>query len=498
MTELQLGLIVLGVFAVCGVLIYNKWQERRHRALAEQVLGSAHQDVLLDTARAEAAPPQAPQAEREAFFAEPGLTAARADAADDDFDAPSTSERPGPVSRLAERFSFGRSKSAESDHEPVAPVTEGQGKDRIEPVLGGSEAEPAGRLEPGWTAASHLEPSPEPQVPAATFEHEVPAPELPRMPAAEPVMTASAPSRTSPMERAEPAAETHHEAKGDVRREGGVGITLSPLIDYVASFEAVEPTSGARILELPREALGRVKKYVQCIGFNETSHEWEKIDVAHEGGQGEYRRFRFGLQLVDRQGPASETDLSVFCVAMQDLADATLSIVDLPQRGQAMKAAADLDAFCAGVDIQIGINVVSQAQPFPGTKLRALAEAAGMTMDIEGRFVRCDEDGNVLYVLVNQEAQPFAPETMRVLNTHALTFLLDVPRVAHGDRVFNQMVDLAKRFADVLRGTVVDDNRRPLSESALDPIRKQIGHYQTLLASSHLPAGSELTRRLFS
>ena len=59
-------------------------------------------------------------------------------------------------------------------------------------------------------------------------------------------------------------------------------------------------------------------------------------------------------------------------------------------------------------------------------------------------------------------------------------------------------IDLAKRFADVLRGTVVDDNRRPLSESALDPIRKQIGHYQTLLASSHLPAGSELTRRLFS
>jgi hypothetical protein len=40
---------------------------------------------------------------------------------------------------------------------------------------------------------------------------------------------------------------------------------------------------------------------------------------------------------------------------------------------------------------------------FPGTKLRALAEAAGMVIDAEGRFVRCDEDGNVLYVLLNQE-----------------------------------------------------------------------------------------------
>jgi len=175
-----------------------------------------------------------------------------------------------------------------------------------------------------------------------------------------------------------------------------------------------------------------------------------------------------------------------------------MAIVDLPARRQVLDGAAKLDGFCASVDIQIGINVISQAQAFPGTKLRALAEAAGMVIDAEGRFVRCDDEGNVLYVLLNQEPAGFSVDSMRTLATHGITFLLDVPRVAHGERVFNQMVELARRFADVLRGSLVDDNRRPLSEGALEPIRRQVGEYQAVMAAQSLPAGGPLTRRLFS
>ena len=47
MTELQMGLIGLGATAVIGVLAYNKWQEYRHRKLAEAVLKPQHDDVLL-------------------------------------------------------------------------------------------------------------------------------------------------------------------------------------------------------------------------------------------------------------------------------------------------------------------------------------------------------------------------------------------------------------------------------------------------------------------
>jgi len=66
MTDLQLGLLVIGGVAVAAVLIYNRWQERRARREAERAFGSRHADVLLDERREPKLEPrrspQAPQA----------------------------------------------------------------------------------------------------------------------------------------------------------------------------------------------------------------------------------------------------------------------------------------------------------------------------------------------------------------------------------------------------------------------------------------------------
>lgn len=50
MTDLQLGLLVLGAVAVAGVLVYNRFQERAVRRQAQRAFGSSHADVLLDPA----------------------------------------------------------------------------------------------------------------------------------------------------------------------------------------------------------------------------------------------------------------------------------------------------------------------------------------------------------------------------------------------------------------------------------------------------------------
>ena len=70
MTDLQLGLLVIGGVAVAAVLIYNRWQERAARRDAERAFGSGHTDVLLDERRepkleprrSPQAPPAAPGA----------------------------------------------------------------------------------------------------------------------------------------------------------------------------------------------------------------------------------------------------------------------------------------------------------------------------------------------------------------------------------------------------------------------------------------------------
>jgi hypothetical protein len=48
MTDLQLGLLVLGAAAVVGVVAYNRLQERAVRREAQRSFGSSHSDVLLD------------------------------------------------------------------------------------------------------------------------------------------------------------------------------------------------------------------------------------------------------------------------------------------------------------------------------------------------------------------------------------------------------------------------------------------------------------------
>ena len=48
MTDLQIGLLVIGAAAIAGVLIYNRVQERATRRQAQRMFGSDHVDVLLD------------------------------------------------------------------------------------------------------------------------------------------------------------------------------------------------------------------------------------------------------------------------------------------------------------------------------------------------------------------------------------------------------------------------------------------------------------------
>ena len=439
MTELQMGLLGLGATAVVGVFAYNKWQEYRHRKLAEKVLDVHHADVLLEEA---------------------------------------VRERPvaGPAASDADLFgTAAASPSAERETPPFdgEPVLH---HDRIEPVLR-FETEPA-------------EESVDPAADVIDAIDDIAPPKIPKEPEHDPESLPEPVPALAP-EATRVQADAHREV-GDVPEPTHL---LSPQVDFIAAFEVVEPAASYQILESQANVLARIRKPVHWLGFNETTREW---DVIVDDGQSAYRRIRVGLQLVDRQGPASDGELSVFAVAMQDLAEEMMAIASLPARPAALQMAAELDAFCASVDIQIGINVISQGQVFAGTKLRALAEAAGMVIDAERRFVRCDEDGNVLYVLLNQENLGFSTESMKTMTTHGLTFLLDVPRVAHGERVFNQMVELARRFADVLRGSLVDDNRRPLSEGALEPIRKQLAQFQSTMAAHGLPAGGSLARRLFS
>jgi hypothetical protein len=63
MSDLQIGLLMLGVLVVAGVLAFNWHQERQFRRRAEQTFAGGHDDILFErraTIAPAAAPPQDP------------------------------------------------------------------------------------------------------------------------------------------------------------------------------------------------------------------------------------------------------------------------------------------------------------------------------------------------------------------------------------------------------------------------------------------------------
>ncbi|MBL8458662.1 MAG: cell division protein ZipA C-terminal FtsZ-binding domain-containing protein [Zoogloea sp.] len=265
--------------------------------------------------------------------------------------------------------------------------------------------------------------------------------------------------------------------------------------DWVVRVESIEPVVAGRLWQAAAEQLQGVLKPVRWFGFSDTENRWEA--VGPNSGNG-YHWVCVAVQLVDRRGPAGEADLSRVADGLQRMCDIFMAIPSLPAKGEALAQAAELDRFCAGVDIQIGVNVVARDQAFAGTKLRGLAEAAGLELLDDGCFHARDEQGASQFVLGNLEPALFVAEEMRGLSTQGVTLTLDVPRVAEGVRVFERMMAVAQQLAEALNGAVVDDNRSPFGEKAVGLIRAQIEQFQGQMAEYGIAPGSALARRLFS
>lgn len=363
-SELQIGLIALGVAAVVGIVAYNKWQERKHRKHAETTFRSDHPDVLLET----------PQ--------------------------------------------------------------------RIEPSLGGAQTD------------------------SAEAEH-VAAPDA--------------------VEDA-PVSGRHSMP--------GIPSVLDPRVDCVICVEAIEALDAPRLWAAQYDQLRELSKTVRWFAFDDGDNLWHEL-TRHSHGT--HHWFCAALQMVDRRGAVDENELRSFTEGVQRVADQFLAVpADIPLRSAALANANDMDRLCASVDVQVGINLIAANGPFPGSRIRALAESCGMHLADDGSFHTTDADGRSLYMLSNHEAGLFDASSMKELKTQGVTFIVDVPLVSDGAAVFDSMMRVASAMAESLDGVIVDDNRAPFGEEAAAVIRAQIERIQAQMEEGGIPPGGALAARLFS
>lgn len=266
--------------------------------------------------------------------------------------------------------------------------------------------------------------------------------------------------------------------------------------DCTLRIEFTEAVAAPELWAAQAGWAGLLAKPLTWQGYDTASGQWRRLN-AHDAGR--YAHVAASLQLADRQGPVGGAELDAFLDGAQSVAQQFSGLLELPQRQDLVDHATALDGFCASVDVQLGVNVVESAGgDFAGTKLRGLAEAAGLALQGDGRFHAVDDRGEDLFTLGNLGSDLFDVDTLRTLTTHGLTFMLDVPRVTDGPAAFDRMVGTARQMAQTLGGTLVDGQRHLLTDHMIAGIRAKIGEIQQQMAANEIPPGSQRALRLFS
>ena len=179
----------------------------------------------------------------------------------------------------------------------------------------------------------------------------------------------------------------------------------SQAIDCIVTVEAPAGIAASSLFTAQQALLAGFSKPLRWFGWDDSSNQWIELDARSPGN---LNRATAALQLADRRGPVSDSDLMRFYDQVQRLCDQFLAVPRLPARNEVLERANELDRFCADVDIQIAVNVAAKDGSFPGTKIRGLAEAAGLTLHADGAYHAQDDDGRTLYTLSNQEAAAFS------------------------------------------------------------------------------------------
>jgi hypothetical protein len=269
-------------------------------------------------------------------------------------------------------------------------------------------------------------------------------------------------------------------------------VAPDPDIECVILLQVQQPVPTSA---LAAAFASKLAKPVRWLGRRGSGLPWQLIDASASGPWSELAAC---LLLANRGGAATGDDLEAFVRMVSQVAAGLPASYASPDLQAELARASALDRLCADLDVQIGLTILKGGVgQITGTKLRGVAEAAGFRLTPAGQFDYVDEIGTTLYCLQNHKQEAFTVESLRVMSTPGVVFLLDVPRVVEPARVYDQMRLSAKRMSQTLEGVLVDDNRRPLNEASLSAIRGQVQATVAALREAHVDPGGPRALRLF-
>ena len=264
-------------------------------------------------------------------------------------------------------------------------------------------------------------------------------------------------------------------------------------IDCVVPIRLVAPIAGDKLIPSAQKLRRAGAKPVHIEGKPEGGTTWELLK---NGAR--YEELRAAAQLANRGGPLNELEFSEFVTGVQRFADGIDGSPEFPDMLETVGMARELDAFAAQCDAQLSINILSDGAPWSANYVQAVASQDGLLLSRDGtRFVKLDARQNPVFMLLFGDTN-FLRDDLTYKGGQMITLVLDVPVADEDILPFRLMCDYAKSLSERIGARVVDDQRRPLPESSLLAIEKQLMTLYAKLEQAGIPAGSPATRRLFS
>ncbi|PRG24721.1 cell division protein ZipA C-terminal FtsZ-binding domain-containing protein [Burkholderia multivorans] len=434
MDELTLGLIGAGAVVVGGVVVYNAWQGAKVRRRMPRPMPEETAEAI-----------SRPERDDELPFIEPVRQPVRREPA---AAAPvAAGGASAEAARVEPTFGGGSAGAAPADT-PADLQAEATGAEtRVDTAARDEANEPAD---------------------ASADAHEVQAATAESAERAEPVL---------------PAATTISSAPPAV---------VDRRIDCIVPIRLGAPLPGDKILPAAQRLRRAGSKPVHIEGKPEGGH-WELLQNGVR-----YEELRAAAQLANRSGALNELEFSEFVTGVQQFADAIDGAPEFPDMMETVAMARELDGFAAQCDAQLSINVLSDGAPWSANYVQAVASQDGLLLSRDGtRFVKLDAKQNPVFMLQFGDTN-FLRDDLTYKGGDMITLVLDVPVAEEDILPFRLMCDYAKSLSERIGARVVDDSRRPLPESTLLAIEQQLMKLYAKLEEAGIPAGSPVTRRLFS
>jgi hypothetical protein len=274
------------------------------------------------------------------------------------------------------------------------------------------------------------------------------------------------------------------------------GPRIDALIDAIVPLRLDAPVSGEFVLSHAPATRRAGSKPFLLEGLNAENGEWEPVVAG-----GRYSELQAGVQLANRSGALNEIEYSEFAQAMQACAEQIGALVELPDMLEVAARAKELDAFASQHDAQLTVTLRANGVAWSPGYLQQIAARHGFVPGpVPGRLVQpSPSEPHAPPVLVLAfDARAVLTDEPELSALRDATLSLDVPQTAESTEPFAAWQHAARKLADDMDATLVDDQGQPVTLHAFSAIGGELKQMYRALEARDLAAGSASARRLFS